>query len=87
MAAPQQPATVAPPVELPLVSPDELRVAPGVLIPVNRGPDAVQCDLNGYLRRILTARVYEIAVRSWGVRLRHSQPLGLLPPLPSPTAC
>ena len=47
-----------------MVFPDELRVPPGVLVPVARGPDAVACDLNGYLRRILTARVYEIAVRT-----------------------
>jgi len=47
-----------------VVFPDELRVPPGVVVPVTRGPDAVACDLNGYLRRILTARVYEIAVRT-----------------------
>ena len=69
------------------MSPDELRVAPGVLVPVNRGPDAVQCDLNGYLRRILTARVYEIAVRAGRVRCVTPQPVPccLLSPLPCGT--
>jgi hypothetical protein len=48
---------------LPLVLPEDLYAPPGVLLGVRRDANAPVCDLNGYLRKILTARVYEIAVR------------------------
>jgi hypothetical protein len=68
-------AAAAPAETLQLVLPEDLVVAPGVVVPVNREKGAQACDLNGYLRKILTARVYELAVRT-----------ALLPPLP-PNPC
>lgn len=48
-----------------MVLPEELVVPPGVVVPVaKRAPDAVTVDLFAYLRRILTAKVYDIAVET-----------------------
>ena len=57
-------ASAAAPDALPVVLPEDLVVAPGVVVPVLRDNTAPACDFNGYLRRILTARVYELAVRA-----------------------
>ena len=64
--APAPAAAGAAPDALPLVLPEDLVVAPGVVVPVKRDDAAPACDFNGYLRRILTARVYELAVRLKG---------------------
>ena len=63
--APPSPSNgAAAPDALPIVLPEDLVVAPGVVVPVKRDNTAPACDFNGYLRKILTARVYELAVRA-----------------------
>lgn len=47
---------------LPLCIPEDLQVAPGEVVPV-LGPKIEELDLYPYLRRILTAKVYDLAVR------------------------
>jgi len=47
-----------------VVQPGALRASPGQLVPVRRSGGPPQVDLNLYLRKILTARVYEAAVET-----------------------
>lgn len=47
--------------------PEDLQVAPGEVVPVLRSKDD-ELDLYPYLRRILTAKVYDLAVGFLRVR-------------------
>jgi hypothetical protein len=67
---------------LPVVLPEDLVVAPGVVVPVKRDNTAPSCDFNGYLRKILTARVYELAVRALLANPRSSLFASRLTPHP-----
>ena len=72
-SSPQSPAS------LPLVLPEDLVVAPGVVVPVARRPGTPAVDLVGYLRRILTAKVYDVAVRAVHTMYRiHSMQMYVL---------
>lgn len=64
---------LAPPQPLPVVLPEDLVAPPGAVVPVRRDAARPRADLSAYLRKILTARVYELAVRSRGPPSREGR--------------